>query len=59
MVESSLAGLCAAKSLGYDNGKFKELREEAINQLKNLRSGPVSEKNKEGFKTINSLKEIE
>lgn len=43
MVEGSLAGLCAAKSLGYHNGRFKELRQEAINHLKTLRSGPISQ----------------
>jgi len=43
MVEGSLAGLCAAKSLGYDNGRFKELRQEAINHLETLRSGPISQ----------------
>jgi sarcosine oxidase subunit alpha len=42
MVEGSLAGLCAAKSLGYDNGRFKELRQEAIDRLKTLRSSPIS-----------------
>ena len=43
MVEGTLAGLCAAKSLGYDNGRFKELRQETINQLETLRSGPGSQ----------------
>jgi len=43
MAEGSLAGLCAAKSLGYDNGRFKELRQEAINHLETLRSGPISQ----------------
>jgi len=52
MVEGSLAGLCAAKSLGYDNGRFKQLREEAINQLEDLRSGPVSEGIRKGLKQL-------
>lgn len=43
MVEGSLAGLCAAKGLGYDDGRFKELRQEATNHLKTLRSGPISQ----------------
>lgn len=51
MIEGSLAGLCAAKSLGYD-GRFKELREEAINQLKNLRSGPVSQGVRKGLEQL-------
>lgn len=52
MVEGSLAGLCAAKSLGYDNGRFKELREEAVNELMNLRSGPVSEGMRKGLEQL-------
>lgn len=49
MVEGSLAGLCAAKSLGYDNGRFKELRQEAINHLETLRSGPISQGIRKGL----------
>jgi sarcosine oxidase subunit alpha len=51
MVEGSLAGLCAAKSLGYDRG-FKELKEGANEQLKKLRLGPVSEKIRKGLEQI-------
>ncbi|MEA1963923.1 MAG: FAD-dependent oxidoreductase [Candidatus Aerophobetes bacterium] len=56
MVEGSLAGLCAAKSLGYDTGRFKELKKEAINQLKGLRSGPVSEGIRKGLKQLIELR---
>jgi sarcosine oxidase subunit alpha len=49
MVEGMLAGLCAAKSLGYDNGTFHDMRQDALNQLKSLRSGPVGEKIRQGL----------
>lgn len=52
MVEGSLAGLCAAKSLGYDNGRFKELRQKTINQLETLRSGPISQGVRRGLEQI-------
>jgi len=52
MVEGSLAGLCAAKSLGYDNGRFKESKKETVEQLKSLRSGPVSEGIIKGLKQL-------
>ena len=51
MVEGSLAGLCAAKSLGYV-GRFGGLRDEAINQLKILRSGPISQGVRRGLEQI-------
>ncbi|WP_422446810.1 NAD(P)/FAD-dependent oxidoreductase [Thermoanaerobacterium sp. DL9XJH110] len=49
MIEGRLAGLNAAKSLGYDNGSYNEKREEAIKQLASLRSGPVGEKIRQGL----------
>lgn len=44
MVEGKLAGISAAISLGYDNEKQENLREDYIEQLNSLRSGPVGEK---------------
>jgi len=49
MIEGRLAGLNAAKSLGYDNGTYAEKREEALKQLESLRSGPVGEKIRQGL----------
>lgn len=49
MIEGRLAGLNAAKSLGYDNGTYNVKREEALEQLKGLRSGPVGEKIRQGL----------
>lgn len=44
MVEGRLAGISAAISLGYENEEFESLREDYIEQLNSLRSGPVGEK---------------
>lgn len=44
MVEGRLAGLCAAKSLGYNTDDFEANKLEAIEQLNALRSGPVGKK---------------
>lgn len=44
MVEGRLAGLCAAKSLGYFNENYEEMRADCLEQLSSLRSGPVGEK---------------
>lgn len=44
MVEGRLAGLCAAKSLGYCNENYEEMRSDCLEQLNSLRSGPVGEK---------------
>lgn len=49
MIEGRLAGLNAARSLGFDNGTYGEKREEALKQLENLRSGPVGEKIRRGL----------
>lgn len=57
MVEGMLAGLCAAKDLGYDDGRFKELYNDAIMQLSELRSGSDSEKVRKGLKEC-TLKEV-
>ncbi len=41
MVEGFLAGLCAAAKIGYRPKNFSERKNDYINQLKNLRSGPA------------------
>lgn len=52
MVEGKLAGLTAAADLGYSNDRFAELRQEALNQLAQLRSGPAGEKIRSGLKLL-------
>lgn len=52
MVEGRLAGLCAAKSLGYKIEEFEAAMREAINQLTSLRSGPV------GARTLRGLEKV-
>jgi sarcosine oxidase subunit alpha len=49
MVEGRLAGLCAAKNLGYAPKNFEELKKDYIEQLNSLRSGPVGEKIRKGL----------
>lgn len=49
MVEGSLAGLSAASYLGYDININEELEKDYLNQLDNLRSGPVGEKIRQGL----------
>ncbi|WP_066495643.1 NAD(P)/FAD-dependent oxidoreductase [Abyssisolibacter fermentans] len=52
MVEGYLAGLCAAKGIGYEHPNFDELREDYINQLNSLRSGHVGERIRAGIDKI-------
>lgn len=52
MVEGRLAGLCAAKSLGYSTEDFEVNRSEALEQLNSLRSGPV------GVRTLRGLEKV-
>lgn len=49
MIEGRVAGLNAAKSLGYDNGTYNDKLHEALKQLESLRSGPVGEKIRQGL----------
>lgn len=56
MVEGYLAGLCAAKSIGYKHQFFDELKQDYINQLNDLRSGITGEKIRIGISKI--LKEV-
>ena len=44
MVEGRLAGLCAAKNLGFVAPDFESARRECRNQLQALRSGPTGDK---------------
>lgn len=52
MVEGRLAGLCAAKALGYNTESFEVDKLEAIDQLNSLRSGPV------GVRTLKGLEKV-
>ncbi|MFQ6129556.1 MAG: FAD-dependent oxidoreductase [Candidatus Hadarchaeaceae archaeon] len=50
MVGGKIAGLSAALSLGYGGKQAEELREEAIKELEELRSGPTSARIRDGIK---------
>lgn len=52
MVEGRLAGLCAAKNLGYLPRDFETLKKDCIDQLNSLRSGPVGEKIRKGLSQL-------
>lgn len=52
MVEGRLAGLCAAKNLGYQPENFNALKEDYLEQLNSLRSGPVGEKIRRGLEQL-------
>lgn len=52
MVEGRLAGLNAAKSLGYGDNTFYEKREDALKELSDLRSGHTGEKIRQGIAQI-------
>ena len=52
MVEGRLAGLCAAKSLGYEAENCEDLRKDCLEQLNSLRSGPVGEKILKGLSKV-------
>jgi len=49
MIEGKIAGLCAAKSLGYDIPDFEEKFNAFWEQLDSLRKGPVTEKIRQGL----------
>ena len=49
MVEGELAGLCAAKSLGFATQTLEGELADAREQLEALRSGPVGEKIRSGL----------
>lgn len=52
MVEGYLAGLSAANYLGYTSYDFNKKKEDYLNQLKSLRSGPVGEKIRAGISKL-------
>ena len=52
MVEGRLAGLCAAKSLGYEAENYEDLKLDCLEQLNSLRSGPVGEKILKGLSKV-------
>ncbi len=52
MVAGRVAGISAALSLGYGDERTKELREKAIGELENMRSGPTGEKIRKGTKEV-------
>jgi len=52
MMEGQLAGLSAAKSLGYDDGSYEEKKNEVLRELEALRSGPVGEKIRKGLSKV-------
>ncbi|SDK01171.1 NAD(P)/FAD-dependent oxidoreductase [Natronincola ferrireducens] len=58
MVEGHLAGLSAASHLGYTIYNIKELKQDLLNQLEALRSGPVGEKIRLGIQEATSIKEV-
>lgn len=43
MVEGFLAGLCAAAKIGYKGSDFLDRKNDYLNQLENLRSGPAGQ----------------
>lgn len=57
MVEGSLAGLCAAKSVGHIHPDFEALVEDCHKQLYDLRSGPEGEAIRKGLSKA-ELKEV-
>ncbi|HBB28458.1 MAG TPA: pyridine nucleotide-disulfide oxidoreductase [Clostridiales bacterium] len=52
MVEGYLAGLCAAKKIGYKQENYDSLREDYTEQLADLRRGPVGQHILSGIKEI-------
>lgn len=52
MVEGRLAGLCAAKSLGFATSNYERDRQDAIDQLNSLRSGPVGQRILKGLEKV-------
>lgn len=52
MVEGMLAGLCAAKALGYSTSDFEERHQDCLEQLNSLRSGHVGEKIRSGLAQV-------
>lgn len=58
MVEGRIAGYSAAMSLGYSEGA-KELQEAAMQELDELRAGPMGERIRAGLKKIEEIGKLE
>lgn len=52
MVEGRLAGICAARSLGYGRDSFAKNKQEALQDIEILRSGPRGEPIKSGLQKV-------
>lgn len=52
MVEGRLAGLCCAKKFGFTNPEYDSLKEDYLQQLHDLRSGPVGDSIRKGLAKI-------
>lgn len=52
MVEGYLSGLCTSAKIGYKHENFEELKNDYLNQLDDLRSGPVGKHILEGIEEI-------
>lgn len=52
MVEGYLAGLCAAEKIGHNAKDFDERKNDFVNQLDALRSGPVGQHILSGIEQI-------
>ena len=57
MVEGRLAGYAAAASLGYHPDEALKLRDEAVKDLEELRSGPAGGKIRAGISKMREQKE--
>jgi sarcosine oxidase subunit alpha len=57
MVEGRLAGCSAALSLGYGRDRATQLQEEAVEELKQLRAGPLGERIRTGIKKVEQMME--
>ena len=55
MVEGRLAGLCAAKNIGFCARDFEAERQDCLGQLDSLRRGPAGEKIRKGLDKIRTL----
>ncbi|QNB45042.1 FAD-dependent oxidoreductase [Thermanaerosceptrum fracticalcis] len=59
MMEGALAGLSAARALGYSASDFNSRRANILRELENLRSGPVGEKIRKGLKKVTLIERQE
>ncbi len=57
MIEGVVAGLSAARSLGYETDGFEERLRLAKNELEALRQGPTGQKVRQGIRRLMALRE--